>query len=82
MVEFFNRVVMMVTSSILAEETVYRRAKVVQKAIKVFGFLIFVNKMYILREMYCVLNQLQRNIFFFKFLKLFKDRIEFIIMKI
>ena len=82
MVEFFNRVVMMVTSSILAEETVYRRAKVVQKAIKVIGFLIFVNKMYILREMYCVLNQLQRNIFFFKFLKLFKDRIEFIIMKI
>lgn len=72
MVEFFNRVVMMVTSSILAEETVYRRAKVVQKAIKVFGFLIFVNKMYILREMYCVLNQLQRNIFFFNFLNFLK----------
>lgn len=35
MVQFFNRVVMMVTTSILAEETPYRRAKIVQKAIKV-----------------------------------------------
>ena len=35
MVEFFNRIVMLVTSSILAEESVYRRAKAVQKAIKV-----------------------------------------------
>ena len=35
MVEFFNRVVMMVTTSILAEENVYRRAKIIQKAIKV-----------------------------------------------
>jgi RasGEF domain. len=35
MVEFFNRIVMMVTTSILAEENLYRRAKVIQKAIKV-----------------------------------------------
>jgi len=34
MVEFFNRVVMMVTTSILSEENVYRRAKIIQKAIK------------------------------------------------
>ena len=46
MVEFFNRVVMMVTSSILAEETVYRRAKVVQKAIKVMRVFIKCFKLY------------------------------------
>ncbi|XP_065646816.1 uncharacterized protein LOC100203503 [Hydra vulgaris] len=34
MVQFFNRIAMMVATSILSEETAYRRAKVIRKAIK------------------------------------------------
>ena len=34
MVKFFNRIAMLVTSNVLNEESTYRRAKVIKKAIK------------------------------------------------
>lgn len=35
MVQFFNRIAMLISTSVLIEETCYRRAKVIRKAIKV-----------------------------------------------
>ena len=40
MVEFFNRVAMMVATGILVEETTYLRAKAITKMIKVYEILI------------------------------------------